>query len=66
MSPAHTNGTDVGLVDHGPTHRQCVRKIRALTLIARMQGSALRVIAGYADDPKIVNVARRALGEQRW
>jgi len=60
------NGTHVGLVDHDPTHRHCVRKIRALTVLARLQRSALVLIAGFSDDPKVVNVARRALGEQRW
>lgn len=67
------NGTHVGYVDHDPTyvdhdptHRHCARKIRALTILLRLQRSALRIIAGFSDDPKIVNVARRALGEARW
>jgi len=61
-----TNGTQVGHVDHSPCHRHCTRRIRALTLLARMQRSALVLIAGFSDDPKAVNVARRALGNDRW
>lgn len=60
------NGTHVGLVDHDPVHRSCSRKIRALTILLRAQRSALVLIAGFSDDPKVVNVARRALGEGRW